>query len=125
MIRKVRLESRMQRRRSGVALVFVLVVIAMLTYSAYTFTDLMVAEKEAAILTGRQLQARALVDSGVDHVRYFLEQPKTDRIAEGGVFENPNWFQSIAVIPSENLAERGRFTVIAPMMVAERVLDSR
>ena len=116
MIRKVRLESRMQRRRSGVALVFVLVVIAMLTYSAYTFTDLMVAEKEAAILTGRQLQARALVDSGVDHVRYFLEQPKADRIAEGGTFENPNWFQSIAVIPSQNPAERGRFTVVAPMM---------
>lgn len=108
--------NRTKGSRHGVALVFVLVVIAMLTYSAYTFTDLMIAEKEAAILAGRQLQARALVDSGVDHVRYFLELPKTDRISEGGVFENPNWFQSIAVIPSENPAERGRFTVIAPMM---------
>ena len=83
----------LKRDRSGVALLIVLIVIAMLALSAYTFCDLMIAEKEAAVLTGRQVQAKMLVDSGVDQIRLFLELPEQQRLDAGGAFNNTPCFK--------------------------------
>lgn len=105
-----------QSDRAGVALLLVLIVVAMLALSAYTFCDLMVAEKEAAVLTGRQVQAQLLVDSGVDQIRLFLELPEQDRYDLGGSFNNPSIFQSIPVVDLGTAPTRGRFGVVAPLM---------
>src|SRR5204862_7786877 len=59
------------RPRRGLVLILVLVVIAMLSLGAYSFTSLMLAHHEAAIVTGRQAQARSLVDSGVTAAQLF------------------------------------------------------
>ena len=75
--------------RKGLALILVLIVITMLSLSAYTFTSLMMAENESAVLHGQQLQARAAVDSGVSQISYFLEQEPLVREDLGGTYINP------------------------------------
>ena len=100
--------------RNGMALVIVLVVVAMLALSAYTFTSLMVAENESAILHGRQLQARQLVDSGVSHVQYFLELDELTRQDYGGVYYNTELFQAQLVQDHAHPRGRGRFAVLGP-----------
>ena len=50
-------------------LVIVLVVVAVLALGAYAFAELMVSQRAAAKMTGQQLQAKALADSGMDALR--------------------------------------------------------
>src|SRR5262245_35902149 len=78
-------DARLAQRR-GRVLILVLVVIAMLALGAYAFTNLMLAHHEAAVITGRQAQARSLVDSGVTAVQMFLSQPDSERANSGGVY---------------------------------------
>jgi hypothetical protein len=92
----------------------VLIVIVMLALGAYSFTDLMIAHHEAADLTGRQVQTRALVDTGVEVVRLFLMQTKEERLEAGGVFDNPDRFRGVTVVPDDDPNQRGSFSVIAP-----------
>ncbi|MCA9214415.1 MAG: general secretion pathway protein GspK [Planctomycetales bacterium] len=103
-------------RHRGVALLIVLIVVTMLALTAYTFSSLMVAEKEAAVLAGRQVQAKMLVDSGVDQIRLYLEMTEDQRISAGGSFNNPSLFQAIPVVDLGAPTTRGRFGVIAPLM---------
>jgi DNA uptake protein ComE-like DNA-binding protein len=86
----------------------------MLALSAYTFTSLMLAENESAMLHGRQLQARQTVDSGVSHVQYFLEQDEVSRQNFGGVYYNTEMFQAQLVVDHEHPRGRSRFAVLAP-----------
>ncbi|MEZ6118955.1 MAG: type II secretion system protein GspK [Pirellulaceae bacterium] len=113
---KSNLRCRNKHKLSGIILVVVLVVIAMLALAAYTFTDLMLTEKEAALLNGHQIQARNLVDSGVEQVKVYLEMTEDVRYASGGEFDNPALFQAVQVTTGVNATARGRFTVISPMM---------
>ena len=52
-------------RRRGVVLIAVLLVVAMLSLSAYTFTHWLTVEAEVATVEGRRIQARYLAESGV------------------------------------------------------------
>lgn len=109
------LTPRLRRRLSrGMILIIVLVVVAVLALGAYAFAELMVSQRSASRLTGRQLQARALTESGVDMVRYFLGQPRSERESAGGLYDNPQQFQGIAVFDDPDPLERGKFTVLAP-----------
>ena len=109
-----RRNAQVQSHRAGFALLVVLLVVALLALSAYTFSDLMTTENQSAQLAGRQLQARALVDSGASHVRYFLELDELTRQDLGGLYHNPQSFQAQLVIDDAGPAGRGRFTVVAP-----------
>ncbi|MCA9201037.1 MAG: hypothetical protein KDA87_26035, partial [Planctomycetales bacterium] len=113
---KSNLRYRPGHKPSGMILVVVLVIIAMLALSAYTFTDLMLTEKEAAILNGQQIQARNLVDSGVEQIKVYLEMTEDVRYASGGEFNNPALFQAVQVTTGVNATARGRFTVVSPLM---------
>lgn len=99
--------------RSGVVLIIVLVVLIVLALAAYTFCELMVTHRESAQLSGKQMQARALVDSGVESVKIFLVQDRATRQEAGGVFDNPETFQGIVVLADPNPKLRGSFTVLA------------
>ncbi|MFO0871594.1 MAG: type II secretion system protein GspK [Pirellulales bacterium] len=100
--------------RRGMVLVIVLVVIAVLALGAYAFAELMVTQRAAARMSGRQLQARALADSGVDALRVLLAKSRDERGASGGVYNNTQQFQGITVINDPDAMERGKFTVLAP-----------
>ena len=73
--------DRARRKRRGFVLIIVLVVLVVLTLAAYTFTELMQTHRVATELSGRQVQARLLVDSGVDAVRLFLMHPPEQQVA--------------------------------------------
>jgi uncharacterized membrane protein YgcG len=107
---------RHRSRHSGFALILVLVVVAMLALSTYTFSSLMVTENESVVLSGQQLQARALVDSGVSHARYLLELDPFTREGLGGIYDNAQLFQAQLVIDHLNPRQRGRFGVVAPLL---------
>jgi hypothetical protein len=100
--------------RRGLVLLLVLVVIAMLSLGAYSFTNLMLAHHEAAIVTGRQAQARSLVDSGVTATQLFLAEPPANRLDSGGIFDNTERFRGVVVLQDDDPLQRGSFSVISP-----------
>src|SRR5687768_7847752 len=102
------------RTRRGIVLIIVLIVVAMLSLGAYSFTDLMLAHREAAQLAGRQAQTRALVDSGVETVKMFLIQPRDARTEAGGFFDNPDLFRGVTVITDDDPNLRASFAVLSP-----------
>src|SRR5947208_16715283 len=93
--------------RRGLVLLLVLVVIAMLSLGAYSFTNLMLAHYEAAIASGRQAQSRSLVDSGVTATQLFLAEPEADRLDSGGIFDNAERFRGIVVLQDDDPLQRG------------------
>lgn len=101
----------------GIVLVIVLVSVIFLALAAYTFATLMVTQAQITKLAGRQVQSKYLVDSGIDYVRLFLAQDEASIHELGGRYNNPQYFQAIAVGLEESNAENvGRFTVIAPAL---------
>ncbi len=110
-------------RRRAMVLILVLIVIVLLSLGGYAFTDLMLAHHEATLLTGRQVQARALADSGVEVVRLFLAQPEEQRLEAGGIFDNVDSFRAVNVIPDDEPNDRGSFSVIAPMLDSDGNLN--
>jgi len=102
------------KRRRGVVLIIVLVVVIVLALAAYTFSDLMVAHRRVAAVNGKQLQARMLVQSGVEAIKQYLATDEATRLEAGGHFNNPTYFQTAVVIQEQNPLDRGCFTVVAP-----------
>src|SRR5437773_3060945 len=100
--------------RRGLVLLLVLVVIAMLSLRAYSFTNLMLAHHEAALAGGRQAQSRSLVDSGVTATQLFLAEPEADRLEAGGIYDNAERFRGIVVMQDDDPLQRGCFSVISP-----------
>ena len=88
---------RNDKKRHGVALIIVLVLIVMISLGAYSFTNMMTAQERGTIMAGRQLQAQAAVASGVEHVKDYLALLPEDRIAAGGHWDNPDFFRDVPV----------------------------
>jgi type II secretory pathway component PulK len=103
-----------KKSHRGLVLLLVLVVIAMLALGAYAFTNLMIAHREASVITGRQGQARSLVDSGVTAVQLFLAQSESERADAGGIFDNLEKFSGVVVLEDDDVNQRGAFSVISP-----------
>lgn len=101
-------------RRRAIVLIIVLVAVVMLSLSAYTFKDLMQTNKQATRLHGQRLQARMLVDSGVEHLLQYLRLDDMSRIQAGGHDNNPLYFQAASVVLDEDPNAIGCFTVLAP-----------
>ncbi len=118
MMRRVRSKKRRQQAnvapRTGMVLIIVLVVVAVLALGAYAFAELMVSQRAAAKMTGQQLQARALADSGVDMLRVTLSRPSAERMASGGLYNNTQQFQGVTVLNDPDPRDRGKFSVLAP-----------
>jgi len=95
-------------------LVLVLVVIAILSLGALTFSELMLVERKASRLSGRQAQARELAESGVDMARMFLGWDEDSQAEAGGWYDNAERFRGALVVDGGNARERGRFTFVAP-----------
>ena len=105
-----------RRRRRGPILIIVLVVVAILALSGYTFSELMITHYESTIYSGRQVQSRALVSSGVDAARWFLTQPDEIRADLGGIYDNPAIFQAQLIVPDTDPRYMGTFSILAPVL---------
>jgi DNA uptake protein ComE-like DNA-binding protein len=99
--------------RRGTVLILVLVVVAMLTLGAYTFSEIMVTEAEATGMYGRQAESRAFAESGIEHAAAVLGYPESDD--DLNTYHNPGRFQSVMLRDSENARGRGMFGIVAPM----------
>jgi len=99
--------------RRGSILVIVLVVVALLSLGAYTFSEMMMIEAEATGMYGRQVQTRAMADSGVELVSALLGDSLDPR--DIGLYHDPDQFRAVTVIDGDNPALSGRFSVVAPI----------
>ena len=99
--------------RSGSVLILVLVVIAMLTLGAYSFSEIMISEAEATAMYGRQAESRAFAESGVELAAAVIAVPESDE--DTSLYHNPNRFRGILMRESENARGRGYFSVITPV----------
>lgn len=106
--------ARQAKVRRGMLLVIVLIVVMFLALGAYSFTDLMLTHQESAQLTGRQIQTRQLVDSGIEYTRFFLSKPPATRLESGGVFNNPTIFKGITMVADPDPRERTSFCILSP-----------
>src|SRR5579863_5022353 len=97
--------------RSGTVLLIVLVVVSLLALGAYTFAEFMTIEAKSTSTFGREVQARALADSGIDLVSTLL----LARYQPGpkSYYNEPATFHGVLVRDSTAGRGRGRFSVVA------------
>ena len=96
------------RQPRAMILVVVLVVVALVSPPPFP-TD--VRGGEATELAGRRIQARALVNSGIDYVRLLLAQDEILLL----VWASPTIAATFrALVVDDTDEETGRFTVVAP-----------
>src|SRR5947209_12584403 len=101
--------------RRGFVLLAVLVVLVVLTLSAYQFSEMMMAEYRAADSARRMAQARASADSGVHYAAALLGSPDAATALNGNPFNNPTAFQGILVQDADHPRNRVRFSLVAPL----------
>jgi len=94
----------------------VLVVVAMISLAALTFSRSMLITHEASRISAGQLQARMCAESGAQSIRLMLAYPRTERVAQGGTWDNAAMFQAINVMRSSDPARRGNYTIISPSL---------
>ncbi len=99
--------------RSGSVLILVLVVIAMLTLGAYSFSEIMISEAEATSMYGRQAESRAFAESGIELAAAVIAVPESEE--DASLYHNPNRFRAILMRESDNARGRGYFSVVAPV----------
>jgi type II secretory pathway component PulK len=100
-------------RRRGVVLLSVLIVVVLLSLAAYQYSELMMAEYRASDSFTRQIQARALADSGIHYAAALLSNPDTfTNTLNSNPYDNPNVFQSLAVNGTFPRGQ-GRFNILA------------
>lgn len=103
----------MTPRNRGFILVLVLVVIAALGLAALGYSEWMLTERQAVELAGRQIQARALAESGVELARVVLSTDAETLDELGGWYDNPTCFRGVLVLDGEDDRSRGRFSLPA------------
>lgn len=100
--------------RRAMVLIIVLVVVAALSLAALAFSSLMISEREVTHTTGRQIQAMAMAESGIEAARQFLtDEPDLAR-TEGDWYSNAERFQAVLVVDDAIARDRGRFSIVAP-----------
>lgn len=109
--------------RRGIVLIMVVVVVAIMALSSYGYTLMMQTENEATLLSGDRIQARRLVDSGVESIRVFLAQGEEIIEQYGGTFENPDQFQAVLVRDDEDPRKIGMYSVLSPTITEEGVQE--
>ena len=101
------------RERRGSILVTVLVVVLMLSLAAYTFTEMMVAERQATEMFAREVAACSFADSGIELAAVLLGN-RSEAVLEN-YYHNPELFQAVLMRDSEADRGRGRFSIVAPV----------
>lgn len=99
--------------RRGSVLLVVLVVIALLALGAYSFSELMVSESHATGVFGREAQARACADSGIELAAAVLGRPTDDGSFEN-VFHDPQHYGGVILRQSNSPRGQARFSLVAP-----------
>ncbi|TWT35154.1 General secretion pathway protein K [Posidoniimonas corsicana] len=97
-------------------LLVMLVVVALMTVGGMAYFDWSFIEHRAAEAYARQVQSRALADSGVVMVQTLLLEEPTVLEQQGGLYNNPALFQGVLISDSDAAALRARVSIVAPLM---------
>jgi len=103
------------RKSNGFVLIVVLVVLTILSLSGFTFSELMVAERDAVRIHGTQIQSRYTAASAIEYLQYLLTLDALSLEQSGGLHDNPGAFQGILVRDALDPRDRLKFSIIAPM----------
>lgn len=112
-MRRLHLNIEPSSSRRGSALLAVLVIIAMLSLAAYTYSELMLSEHEAAIRSGRMAEARLYADSGVEYALSMAALLKSEEPPD--LFNNPDALHLYVVQPGDEDRPAGYFSIVAPI----------
>jgi DNA uptake protein ComE-like DNA-binding protein len=108
------------RHRHALVLVLVLIVVMMVALAGFTFAELMLTENKATRLHGEQLRLQQGLRSGLEQLKQHVEQPRAEREAAGGSFDNPKLFQSVSLEPElqdyRTTTQRLRFSIVSPAL---------
>lgn len=110
-------------QRSGMALLVVLVLVMMVSLSAYGFTWMMQNQYRLTRIQEDQAQARLAALSGIEWVSAILQQPAAERLKLGDLTNNPAVFHQIQVeeLPTSSANQQQlsawRFSVLSPRSV--------
>ena len=96
-------------------LILVLVVILLLTYGVYGFTERMIAERRAAEAYGRSVQATAFAQSGIDLAASVVTSRASDPANPVSLYHRPDLFGGIILEESPTPSAIGRFSLVAPV----------
>lgn len=107
------ISQRTSLTRRGSVLLVVLVVIALLALGAYSFSELMVSESHATGVFGREAQARACADSGIELAAAVLGRPTDDGSFEN-VLHDPQHYGGVTLREASSPRGRARFSLVAP-----------
>ena len=113
------------RQPRGIILVLVLVVIAIMALASLSFCELMLNERKAALTSGQQIQARVSAESGAELARQFLDRDPDERTDAGGIYDNPQRFRNVLAAEADDARDRGRFTLVAPLIDDRTVVGLR
>jgi DNA uptake protein ComE-like DNA-binding protein/type II secretory pathway component PulJ len=109
--------------RRGSVLLLVLVAIAILSLAGYTFTELMLAERKAAEISGQKIQAQAAAESGVEYLKIFLAKTEETQNELGGSYDNSTAFRGL-VADDASPKHRTRFTIVSPVVDSNGLIAS-
>ncbi|MCA9214379.1 MAG: general secretion pathway protein GspK [Planctomycetales bacterium] len=113
----------MIRRRSGVVLFVVVIVIALVSLAAYSFSILMRSELHAARLHADQVQTQMMTESGLSYLNSWAESTRSQRESFGGIEVNELLFRNILVDGTSDPLRPGLFSIVRPPMVRSELAE--
>lgn len=100
--------------RPGYVLVAVLMVIVVLSLSAYRFSEAMSVEYQVAYRTAEAAQARVFAVSGIHYAMGAVADPSTmTDVLGGNPYDNSGFFANVAVGGADGPRGGGRFALVA------------
>jgi len=100
--------------RRGTALIVILVLIAMLSLAAYTFSEQMIAENSSSEFALRNAQARAAAESGIEYAASLLGAEE-DPEAPLNLYHDTAAYAGVLVADNPVETARSRFSLVAPL----------
>ena len=97
MTRKKQTAKHRRPNRRALVLLLVLIVIAMMSLAAYTFSELMFTEYQSAKVVGRQAQTRSFIHSAEAMLQNYLAQAPDDILQAGGTYDNSAQFGAVLI----------------------------
>ena len=112
-------------RRRGMILFIVVIVIAMLSLSGFSFVSLLSTENRAVHIRGDELQLEQVLGSGIAMVKGFVAMSPELRRETGGGFDNVDMFHAVLVVDDPVRGRRARFSVVSPRIEDETIRGIR
>ncbi|MGD9644386.1 MAG: general secretion pathway protein GspK [Pirellulales bacterium] len=110
--------------RRGMVLVLVLIVIAMISLGAYSFSEMMFAEYRGARLHERRLQARLAAESAAEYAAARLAQPVDPQSDLPAATDVDPW-RGVLLHETDDPTARARFSVVAPPVAGDESFKLR